>query len=283
MIRLCAFDLDGTLLNSESVMTEASAAALRALYDHGCSIALVTGRPPCFAQAYLLQAGIRGYVAASNGSWISSPSGELIYLREFPPSLAAELTVWLDRRGSRFAVQFADGITGNQPYDASIADRFVRYREMSSQFGLLPELPRTDASFPGQSVSGVLKVAVTADPAGIAACLDEIHLHFPSLDTSLSGRSVGDINLKGDSKGTAVRRIALHLGADRDSICCFGDYDNDIPMFREAGMSVAMNNASEKVRESAVHITFDNDSEGIAEAVRTLLIPSFDTAGGNNL
>ena len=276
MIRLCAFDLDGTLLTSGKVMTEKSAEALRELYRHGCTVAIVTGRPPCYAEAYLLQAGISGYVAASNGSFIVSPSGEIIYLNEFPPVLTAGLTRWLDQRGARFAAQFTDGITGNLPADPAIAERFVRYREMSSRFGLFPELPRTDPAMAGNERNGMLKIAVTADPAGIGRCLRDLQLKFPGLDTAFSGPTVGDVNLKGDSKGTALRRIAEHLGVSRDEICCFGDYDNDIPMFMEAGLSIAMNNATEKVRESADRITNDNDSEGIAAAVSGILVPEFD-------
>ena len=118
---------------------------------------------------------------------------------------------------------------------------------------------------------------MTADPEGIGRCLDDLQSKFPVLDTAFSGASVGDVNLTGDNKGAAVRRIAEHLGADRSEICCFGDYDNDIPMFMEAGLSIAMNNATEKVRKSADRITYDNDSEGIAEAVRSILMPAFES------
>ena len=273
MIRLCAFDLDGTLLNSGKIMTEKSADALKTLNDKGCAVAIVTGRPSCFAEAYLLQAGIRGYVAASNGSFISSPSGEIIYLNEFPPSLTGRLTRWLDLRGARFAAQFRDAIIGNLPADPAIAERFEKYREMSSRFGLFPELPFTDTSLAGKESAGMLKIAVTADPAGIACCLEDLHVEFSGLDTALSGATVGDVNLTGDNKGSALRRIAKHLGISKHEICCFGDYDNDIPMFMEAGLSIAMNNATEKVRKHADRITYDNDSEGISEAVKTVLMP----------
>ena len=283
MIRLCAFDLDGTLLTSGRIMTEKSAAALRDLYGHGCSVAIVTGRPPCFAEAYLLQAGIKGYVAASNGSWISAPSGEIIYLHEFPSSLTAGITGWLAGRGSRFGVQFRDRLVGNLDLAPDTAARFTVYREMASRYGLFPELPLTDPSLSGKAVEGVLKISVTADREGIPACLEEMERKFPGLETAMSGASVGDVSLAGDGKGSAVRRIADHLGISRESICSFGDYDNDIPMFRESGISVAMNNATEKVRESAAHITYDNDSEGIAEAVGTLLMPGLNDTGGGQI
>ena len=254
-------------------MTEKSAAALRDLNSRGCSIAIVTGRPPCFAEAYLLQAGITGYVAASNGSCISSPSGEIIYMHDFPPELTAELTGWLDARGSRFGAQFRDLMIGNRDIAPDTAVRFIVYREMASRFGLFPELPRTDPSFAGKETPGVLKVSVTEDPEGVGSCLKEIEKRFPVLDTALSGPSIGDVSLRGDSKGSAVRRIAGHLGIGKEDICCFGDYDNDIPMFREAGISVAMGNATDRVKQNAAHITCDNDSEGIAEAVSRLLMP----------
>jgi len=274
MIRLCALDLDGTLLSSEKTVTAATAAAVRELASRGACVAVITGRPPCYAEAYLRQIGTGGFVAASNGSFIRRLDGDVIYSNEFSPALTAAVTSLLGSRGSRFGVQTETGIAGNMPMDPDIADRFIRYRETSLLFGNDVALPFTDPSVTGREIPGVLKIAVTADPEGIETCLAEIAGRFPEVCVSMSGRTVGDINLAGDSKGDALRRISRVTGADRSEICCFGDYDNDLSMFREAGISVAMGNASDALKKEADFITLTNDRDGIADAIHRILLNS---------
>ena len=42
----------------------------------------------------------------------------------------------------------------------------------------------------------------------------------------------------GTDKGTGLRKVCEVVGIDRDECLVFGDYDNDIPAFDVAGMSV---------------------------------------------
>ena len=50
-----------------------------------------------------------------------------------------------------------------------------------------------------------------------------------------------------------------------------GDGDNDRPMLLGAGISVAMGNAPDFVKETADRITGDNDHDGAAKAIREIL------------
>ena len=48
----------------------------------------------------------------------------------------------------------------------------------------------------------------------------------------------------------------------------FGDAFNDIPMFKETGISVAMGNAKPEVKQIADHVTDDIDQDGLYQALR---------------
>ena len=274
MIRLCAFDLDGTLLAPGGIMTERTAAALAGLYDRGIVPALISGRSPCYVGAFLMRAGVRGYVSGSNGSYIISPAGDVIYQDPFPSELTAAVTKVLSERGSTFAVQTKDAIIGNSPMNMTLQNRFRAYCDMASGLGMDVVFPYCDPAITGAPLQGILKIAVTQDPVGISERLKELTDTFPELAVSLSGPTVGDINLRGDSKGSALKRIAADIGAAPEEICCFGDYDNDLPMFREAGFSVAMGNSTPAVLEAAVYITSKNTEDGAAEAVERLILSS---------
>ena len=69
-------------------------------------------------------------------------------------------------------------------------------------------------------------------------------------------------------KGKSSRRLADMLGADK--LICVGDYENDIPMLREADLSVAVGNAIDSVKEVADIVTARADEHGIARLIESL-------------
>jgi hydroxymethylpyrimidine pyrophosphatase-like HAD family hydrolase len=51
----------------------------------------------------------------------------------------------------------------------------------------------------------------------------------------------------------------------------FGDGENDIPLFRAAGLSIAMGNADPAAAAAADYVTASNDQDGIASALEQFL------------
>ena len=50
-----------------------------------------------------------------------------------------------------------------------------------------------------------------------------------------------------------------------------GDGRNDIPMFNGVGVSVAMENAVDEVKENADYITSSNNDNGVARAINKFI------------
>jgi hydroxymethylpyrimidine pyrophosphatase-like HAD family hydrolase len=48
---------------------------------------------------------------------------------------------------------------------------------------------------------------------------------------------------------------------------------NDMLMFAESGLSVAMGNADHHVQQAARYVTDSNENEGFATAVRRFILP----------
>ncbi|MDD7740057.1 MAG: HAD hydrolase family protein [Fusicatenibacter sp.] len=71
---------------------------------------------------------------------------------------------------------------------------------------------------------------------------------------------------------TWLRRAkSQHLSIRADEIACIGDGENDIPMFKNAGIRFAMGNASPALKACADRIVASNDDDGVAEAIQFLL------------
>ncbi len=65
-------------------------------------------------------------------------------------------------------------------------------------------------------------------------------------------------------KGSAVERLAKHLGTPISDTIAAGDEENDISMIKAAGLGVAMLNATDEVKSIADIITrTDNDNDGL--------------------
>ena len=56
----------------------------------------------------------------------------------------------------------------------------------------------------------------------------------------------------------------LYFNVKKENTAAFGDNENDLPLLEAAGMSVAMGNASEKVKNLAKAVTETNENDGVA-------------------
>ena len=81
-----------------------------------------------------------------------------------------------------------------------------------------------------------------------------------------------DITAGGVHKGNAIKAVlqSLHLG--KEEFMAFGDARNDLPMFAEAGLTVAMANASEEIQASCDIITSDFMDDGVAKAIQRYIL-----------
>jgi hypothetical protein len=80
-----------------------------------------------------------------------------------------------------------------------------------------------------------------------------------------------DVTPPGCDKGTFVNTMAKRLGISTNAVATIGDMQNDLAMFRNSGVSIAMGNASDDVKRQATHVTASNDNEGFAAAIDMIL------------
>ena len=74
------------------------------------------------------------------------------------------------------------------------------------------------------------------------------------------------------SKGSAVLHLAKTLNIDKEEIMCIGDSENDISMLKVAGLSIAMGNGDDLVKEIADFITDTNNNDGVAKAIEKYVL-----------
>ena len=73
-------------------------------------------------------------------------------------------------------------------------------------------------------------------------------------------------------KGEALLWLAELLGLRREEVMAVGDSNNDLGLMEAAGFSVAMGNSMPEILKAADYVTFDNEHDGVAEAIRKCVL-----------
>ena len=114
-------------------------------------------------------------------------------------------------------------------------------------------------------------VAASDDFDAVFQCETAIQQKFGnSLAATRSQPYNLDITHPKANKGRAVKQIARHLKIPTAEIATIGDSFNDISMFANSGVSIAMGNADAEVQKKSTYVTASNQEEGFAKAINRL-------------
>ena len=83
--------------------------------------------------------------------------------------------------------------------------------------------------------------------------------------------SAGTLSAGGADKGTALDDVLKRLNIAPERVMVLGDNHNDLPLFRHAGIRVAVANAIEQLKARATLIAPDHREDGAAWAIRSVL------------
>ncbi|MCI2047320.1 MAG: HAD hydrolase family protein [Faecalibacterium sp.] len=295
-IRLIAFDLDGTVLNHEKIITPRTHAALAAAAKKGVVLAPATGRTLANLSVVEQLPGLLPYALTSNGAavwqlgsrpeaavrsrWgenIGAPAGRL------PPDCRC---VALKGLSAQKALEVHDVLA---PFLPGNLKAFLEGRSVSARPSYDWEQAHGSAGFrPGPGLSTVVESlpdALRAEDGRI----EKFCMFFRDEKTLCAARTalgrITDIevvqgspdNLEitapGVDKGLGLRRLCTALGIQPEAALAIGDSENDWGMLRVAGYPAAMANATPETKALARYVSAaDNDHDGVAELIEALVL-----------
>jgi Cof subfamily protein (haloacid dehalogenase superfamily) len=91
--------------------------------------------------------------------------------------------------------------------------------------------------------------------------------HF---DTVFSGTNMLEVLPNNISKARGALHIAKRLGIDPKRVCAIGDYFNDYEMLSKAGISAAVGQAPDKLKQTATYVVCENNSGSVGEFIELL-------------
>lgn len=80
-----------------------------------------------------------------------------------------------------------------------------------------------------------------------------------------------EISHKDAGKHSGLRFIRKRLQLKPEETAAFGDGDNDVDLLKEAGIGIAMENASIKCKNAATYVTKHHDLDGVAYGIKNFL------------
>lgn len=271
-IKMVVSDLDQTLLNSDATISAENLAAIRAAEEKGIFFTVCSGRISPMMEVYLRTLNIQGPVITTNGAAIvDGNSGKQLSRHTIPHEVAVKILDFARERDYDYSA-----LTASVSYFSANSQRikrFERYNEIATGSGLHPmRLER----FSGRSYTDIeddiLKLLLYQIPEGETDSVAAFLASIPEIDYTSSDEGLLDILGAGTNKGAAVAEVRKMLGFEKDEVCVFGDFLNDLAMFEEAGLSVAVSNAHEEVRNKAMYVTDTNDRAGVARALEDLVL-----------
>lgn len=85
-----------------------------------------------------------------------------------------------------------------------------------------------------------------------------------------SGAEWIDVSISSSDKGRGIRELLRILNIDSKEAMAFGDQMNDYAMLKSVGYPIVMENGHEKLKEIAYLITDSNDNDGVMKVLKSI-------------
>ncbi|MCM1121235.1 MAG: Cof-type HAD-IIB family hydrolase [Eubacterium sp.] len=263
-------DIDGTLTEPGSnVPPESAVQAIKQAREAGNYVFLCTGRNYDML-APLLKYGFDG-VIASSGGYIKCQN-EVIYdcpMTEEQKNTAMDI---LQKNGVFRTVECMDGSYTDEEFKeflrahASEGDNseLLRWREqIEKSLNILPM-----SEYKGQPVYKIVIMSPSMEQLREPQEILAADFDFCIQDPNKGGFVNGEIVNRQFHKGKAVEQVCEYLHIPVGNSVAIGDSMNDKEMLETAGLSICMENGSEKLKKLVDDICPSVQKDGIREAFR---------------
>jgi Cof subfamily protein (haloacid dehalogenase superfamily) len=262
-ILLVVSDVDGTLVAPDKQLTAASVRAVRLLRERGIGFTVNSSRPPMGVRMLIEPLSLRLPIGTFNGGATIGPDLEVIERHLVPEPAARRALDVLAAFGADVWIFTTDSWLVRDPGGAYVP------RERRT----IQADPTVVADFDRCLADASKIVGSSADFAILAKCEAAMREALGGeVSVVRSQPYYLDITAPDLDKGTFVDALSKRLGVPPAAIAVLGDMENDVAMFRKAGLSIAMGNASPQVQRQANYVTAANSEDGFAQAVERYVL-----------
>jgi Cof subfamily protein (haloacid dehalogenase superfamily) len=255
--KLLALDLDGTTISTDLKISDQNREAIEKVIAAGTHVAIITGK--MFSASLPIAYSVPGvhYLFASNGANIYDLIGKED-LASYP--MANEHVEKIVQLIKRYGLDF-------------------RLYTKNSMFALeeTPLVQEIRDSYPDLPVHIVEHIPPDETyykfyARGSQELLLKLSEDLKQFPVQYHASDIFNLEITSENanKGEALRFLKQSLHVDTSEVVAIGNHDNDLPMFHEAGFTVAVANAPDYVKSQANLVTKDCTEHGVAHALNQL-------------
>ena len=267
---LIAFDMDGTLLNSDHQITQDSLNAIDAAVNAGKTVILSTGRSLSELKDYRqVLKNVRYFICESGALLVDAYTDQIIHSEQIEPSAVREIIEIASPEKAMIYIASNGQSLATRSYVMRMADfRIGQYQEIFLQTGTMLD----------DVVVSYNKEHFPVEKLNLFSATPELREHFVRtlshlpLEMARAEDTSLELSPKNVSKGSGLLKLCEYLSLPVERTIAVGDSDNDMEILKTAGLSVAMGNARPYVKELSDVVVADNNHGGCAETIYKYLV-----------
>jgi len=265
--KVLVLDIDGTLTNSQKIITPKTKQTLREVQQRGVKLVLASGRPtpgiiPLAEELELEKFG--GFILPFNGAKIIDYQSKKSIFEQVLPMDEIPLLYRSSQEYNVPIVTYDDCSIITEKHD----DQYVAIEARINKMPI-----KQVSSFVDTVNFQVTKCLMVGDGNHLSNVEVEMKARFGDrLNVYRSEPFFLEIMPQHIDKAYSLGKLSEHLGCTKEEMIACGDGFNDLSMIRYAGLGVAMANAQPVVKESADFITLSNDEDGVAYVAEKFIL-----------
>lgn len=267
--KLIAFDMDGTLLNSEKKIKKESIEAIEKAFDAGKEVILCTGR--CIAELndYIEQIPRLRYIVGVSGALVYDVQEDNeIYMQAISIEQVHEILKVAKTVDAMPHILTHESIVSRSDFEN------MEHFDMKTYIPLFDKVATKVGDIFRYYNEHEMPVAKLNIYHVSPEERDKTKEKLKDMELVMADaeRTSVEISANGTTKGTGLAQLCKYLGITMDEVIAVGDADNDMDVLSKAGLSIAMGNANEKVKSICDVVVSDCDSNGCVEVIEKYLL-----------
>jgi hypothetical protein len=260
--RLCAIDLDDTLLGPDHTVSDRNAAAVRAVVAQGVTVVIASGRMHESTLRYVKQMGLETPIISYNGAMVKNPhTGETWLHERIAGDVAAQVLDYARDHDLQLNYYLNDHF-----YSAAYTSWAKLYYERThAPIEIVPEMYET---LQGTEPTKMIIIDTKEKTDSLLAPFRD--RFGDGLYVTKSNDEYLEMMPPHANKGAALALVAAKFGITAAETVAFGDSYNDIPMLKWAGLGIAVANAKPETKAAAKQIVGSNADDGVGIALEQI-------------
>ena len=271
-IKVIIMDVDGTLTNSEKVITPKTKNALIKAQELGSILVLASGRPTSGLMDLAKELKMdehNGILVSFNGSKVTEcQSNKVLFNETMSVEDGQAVLEHMKKFNVKPMIDKDDYMYVNDVFDNTIIYNgepfnIIQYESRGGKFKLCEKDDL--AAFADYPLN---KILTAGDPEYLQDHYKEMMEPFKDkLNCMFTAAFFFEFTAKGIDKAKALDSVLIPMGYKKEEMIAFGDGHNDASMVKYAGIGVAMDNAVDDLKAIADEVTLSNEEDGIAHTL----------------